>query len=133
MNLYKVTAKCGHVGKGHFVIKNFPVKACNGKEAAKVARNFPRVKHHHKDAIFRVVEISLEEYNDLILINNEDPYFHCTNIQEQRMYNEVIYSEEILEKTRPNISNKVIYHGKELIRHPKRYIKNHYFMERYAI
>ena len=35
MNTYKVVAKCGHVGKGHYVDKVFAVKAETAKEAAK--------------------------------------------------------------------------------------------------
>ena len=133
MNLYKVSAKCGHVGKGYFVIKEFPVKANNGKEAAHKVRNFPRVKHHHKDAILDVVEISIDKFYALISKNNEDPYFHCINVQEQRMYQETIYPEEYEKKAKSSISNKLIYHGKERIRNPKKYFKNCYIMERYAI
>ena len=133
MKVYQVTAKCGHVGKNHFVIKDFPVRAKDGKEAARVVRNFPRVKHHHKDAILYVVEITWEEYEALVAKNNLDPYFHCSNIQEQRMYEEQIYSEVEEKKNKSSISNKIIYHGKEIIRNPKKYFRNVYYTERYAV
>lgn len=132
MKLYKVTAKCGHVGRNFFVIKDFPIKASNGKEAAKIARNIPRVKHHHKDAILNVNEISVEEYERLIVENNNDPYFHCVNVQEQRQYEEVIYSEQCVEHATNEVKGKTIYFGKELLRNPKKYM-NSYYTERYAV
>ena len=51
MGMYEVCAKCGHVGRYNYVDKIFAVKASSGKEAAAKVRNFPRVKHDHKDAI----------------------------------------------------------------------------------
>lgn len=132
MNLYQVTAKCGHVGKNFYVIKTFPVKASNGREAAKIARNIPRVKHHHKDAILCVDEIEVTEYEKLIQKNNSDPYFHCSNIQEQRMYQEEIYPENLLQDTPKDTCGKTVYLGKALLRNPKRYMNN-YYTERYAI
>ena len=53
-NYYEVLAKCGHVGKKHYVPVKFAVIAEDGKEAAKMVRYFPRVKHNHKDAILNV-------------------------------------------------------------------------------
>ena len=38
----------------------FAVVAENGKEASKKVREFPRVKHDHKDAILRCDKITLE-------------------------------------------------------------------------
>ena len=133
MRMYKVTAKCGHVGRSHYVIKDFPVKANDGKEAAKIARELPRVKHHHKDAIRSVVEISFEEYWSLVKANEADPYFSCENVQDQRSYEEIIYCEEVEEKRSYETSNKVIYYGKQLLRNPKRFMRNNYYTERYAI
>ena len=95
MKMFKVTAKCGHVGRNHYVVKNFPVQASNGREAAKIARDLPRVKHHHKDAIINVEEITLSEYYLLIQQNCNDPYFRCHNVQDQRCYEEVVFSEDI--------------------------------------
>ncbi|MGN1372736.1 MAG: hypothetical protein ACI4VK_01660 [Candidatus Coproplasma sp.] len=54
---FEVQAKCGHVGRHNYVIKNFYVKAESGKEAARKIRLAPRVKHDRKDAIIRVKQI----------------------------------------------------------------------------
>lgn len=66
MNYYKVRAKCGHVGRNNYIIKPFFVKANDGKEAAKIVRNTPRVKHDHKYAIIDVKEKNLVCTGDLI-------------------------------------------------------------------
>jgi len=133
MRLYQVSAKCGHVGRSNYVIKDFPVRAQDGREAAKLVRNFPRVKHHQKDAILDVVEISAEEFEGLRERNSNDPYFQCTNVQEQRMYEEIVYPEFQEEKPERRISAKNVYLGKELLRNPRKYMRNFYYTERYAI
>lgn len=133
MKLFRVVAKCGHVGRNYYVLKEFAIKAANGKDAAKIAREMPRVKHHHKDAIRSVTEITIEEYYSLLKLNSEDPYFSCTSIQEQRLYEEVVYPEEFEDVKEPETSSKIIYYGKQLLRNPKRYMRNIYMMERYAI
>lgn len=84
LRYYAVETKCGHVGKNKCIYITFPVKATNGKEAAAKAREYKRVKHHHKDAIKSVKEITLEQYNQLVEQNTKDGYLHCKNIQEQR-------------------------------------------------
>lgn len=58
---YRVTCKCGHVGKKHFIRIAFPVNADSGEEASEIARRIPRVKHDHKDAILDCREIDLKE------------------------------------------------------------------------
>ena len=83
MNYYRITAKCGHVGKNSYVIKNLYVRAESKKEAAKLARDIPRVKHHHKDAIRSVEEITLAQYRAGRAAQREDPYFCSKNKQEQ--------------------------------------------------
>ena len=80
---YRVTCKCGHVGRQFFIRIDFPVNADSGKEAAEIARNIPRVKHDHKDAILNCVEIDFEEYQIIQKINRNDPYLKCKNPQEQ--------------------------------------------------
>ena len=57
MKYFMVTAKCGHVGKNNFYKGTLFLKAENGKEAARIARDCPRVKHDQKDAILDVKEI----------------------------------------------------------------------------
>ena len=107
---YRVTCKCGHVGRQFFIRIDFPVNADSGKEAAEIARNLPRVKHDHKDAILNCVEIDYEEYQIIQKINNNDPYLKCKNIQEQelivgladRLEPEPKYQEAII-KSRRNV------------------------------
>lgn len=81
---YRVTCKCGHVGRDHYVRIDFPVNADSAKEAAAIARGIGRVKHHHKDAILACREIDFEEYEILQKMNARDPYLRCKNVQEQR-------------------------------------------------
>lgn len=81
---FKVNAKCGHVGKGSYINIDFAVVASNAKEAAAKTRLFGRVKHHCKDAINFVEEISLEDFTSLVEKLASDPYISCDNIQNQR-------------------------------------------------
>lgn len=80
---FKVVTKCGHVGRRFYVPVQFAVIAESGKEAAKIARQYPRVKHQHKDAILQVKEISYEEFLSIKEVNNNDMYLHCHSRQEQ--------------------------------------------------
>ena len=134
MKMFEVKAKCGHVGRKYYALKTFAILAENGKEAAEIARNIPRVKHHHKDAIIDVKEVEYDRYLKIIEANNEDPYFKCRSIQEQRNYMiDDIYPEERDDAyNEPYRSNKQVYVGKAVVRKPKKYIKNHYFEERWA-
>ncbi len=84
MGMYEVCAKCGHVGQNYYVDKIFAVIAADGKEAAAKVRQFPRVKHHHKDAIRYVEKISRERFSEIICMNTVDPFLLCHNIQDQR-------------------------------------------------
>ena len=81
---FQVNAKCGHVGRNNCVVISFAVAAESGKDAARKARGYRRVKHHRPDAIVSVSEITFEEYMILKAENDADPYLHCKNIQEQR-------------------------------------------------
>ncbi len=81
---FAVETKCGHVGKNKCIYIWFAVKAENGKEAAARAREYKRVKHHHKDAIRGVRKISFEDFIQLRIENANDPYLQCKNIQQQR-------------------------------------------------
>lgn len=94
MNFFKVRAKCGHVGRNHYILKWFYVRTIDGKDAAKIVRNTPRVKHHHKDAIREVIEIQFEEFSRGIRAMNEDMYFKVHNSTDQRLLN-VFYKEKI--------------------------------------
>lgn len=81
---FKVVAKCGHVGRGKCIYVAFATIAENARAAAQKARYYKRVKHDHKDAIQSVMEISFEEFICLRSENDNDPYLHCKNVQEQR-------------------------------------------------
>lgn len=84
-NYYEVIAKCGHVGKKHYVPVKFAVIAKDGKEAAKMVRQFPRVKHDHKDAILNVNKIDYERYLEIVKMNNNDSYLKCHSRHEQKL------------------------------------------------
>ncbi len=86
-----VIAKCGHVGRNKYIEKELTFEAFSKKEAARKARNYPRVKHHWKDAIVDVIEVEEEEYWRIRTKNYSDPYFRVHNIQEQRIYCENIH------------------------------------------
>ena len=86
---FKVNAKCGHVGRRNYINIDFAVVASSAKEAAAKARNFGRVKHHSKEAINFVEEISFEEFNELVEKLSNDPYISCDNIQEQRRIEDI--------------------------------------------
>ena len=86
-NYYEVIAKCGHVGRKHYVPIKFAVIAEDGKEAAKKVRQFSRVKHNHKDAILNVKKITYERYLEIIEVNHDDEYLKCHSKHEQKLIN----------------------------------------------
>ena len=108
---FRVTCKCGHVGRQFFVRVDFPVNADSGKEAAEIARFIPRVKHDHKDAILNCVEIDYEEYAILQKINDNDPYLKCKNPQEQTH----IYGFAERLETEPKYEKQVIKSRKDVV------------------
>lgn len=105
MNYYKVAAKCGHVGKRHFIIKDFYVKAEDGKEAARKARFFPRVKHDWRDAIISVELITKDEFIQGWELHNNDLFFQVSNTTEQRLY-EAVDDEEVVALDEPEMKKK---------------------------
>lgn len=74
---FKVTAMCGHVGRGRYVSIDFPVRASSEKEAVLKVRSFSRVKKGRKDAILEVSTITRQEFDDLRRKNSRDPYLRC--------------------------------------------------------
>ena len=82
-NYYKVICKCGHVGRNDYVPIQYAIKAVDGKEAAKIARQIPRVKHNHKDAILKVEKIDFKQYLEIKELNKNDPYLQCHSRHEQ--------------------------------------------------
>jgi len=101
---FMVIAKCGHVGKKNYIPIKFAVVAESGKEAAKKARGYSRVKHNHKDAILDVKEISYEEFLEIKEKNNNDPYLKCHSKQEQ---NKIDSLDERLEIDNHNVKKEV--------------------------
>lgn len=90
MNFYEVTAKCGHVGKSQYFKGVFYVRAESGSEAAAIVRLKPRVKHDQKDAIISVIKIGYADFKNGQEKYRSNPYHHCKNVQEQRLFFEVI-------------------------------------------
>ena len=133
LKMYEVACKCGHVGRKHYVLVHFPIKAANGQEAAKIARSMGRVKHDHKDAILSVERIDEDRYRELMLMNRNDPYLNCNNIQEQRVIDItdrlVDEKEEVSYMKKKEKPLKILYYGKEKIRRPKYFINNFFNFE----
>ena len=77
MKYFIVKAMCGHVGRGMYIEKAFPITASTGREAAQTCKAIPRVKHDNKRAILSVREVSYDEYRLQQKINNDDPYFQA--------------------------------------------------------
>lgn len=127
---YAVECKCGHVGRGYYMSITFPVEANSKKEAARIARMIPRVKHHHKYAILKVSLISNLEYHRLRETNHQDRYLTVKSSYELKPYRHEIKARRIQEQQKPvrkteTITNKEIYKQKEKIRKPKKYFKQH--------
>ncbi len=130
LEMYEVVCKCGHVGRSHYVKISFPVKAQSGKEAARIARSLPRVKHNHKDAILDVCRIDQNRYVELMERNNQDPYLHCTCIQDQNLIDisDRLFAERDVDSysSRKEKGGSEFYCSKQKIRNAKRYM-NHYY------
>ena len=135
-NNYAVTVKLGHVGRNKYVIKTIPVRAENGREAAEIARWTGRVKHHAKDAIVSVIQITDEQYKLLQEKTNNDPFFHCSNIQEQRALCEgledyiqtVEIDDVVLESNKIDRRNRLNFKNKKnkLIKNDYQYMMKNY-------
>ena len=123
---FEVKCKCGHVGKKNFIVIAFPVIASDGKEAARKARYFPRVKHDHKDAIISVRKISDLEFDELLQRNNEDEYLHCSNRQEQNQIDlsDRIQKEICIKNFESEEIKKILFFGKIEVKKPKKFFKN---------
>ena len=100
---FSVETKCVHVGKLNCVWIKFAISAESAKEAAAKARQIARVKHHHKNTIKEVVEITVDEFCKLKAINDADPYLHAKNHREQL---QIEGFEERIELDEYNIARK---------------------------
>ena len=106
MNYYLVTAKCGHVGKNHYIEITFPVMAETGRDAARIARQFPRVKHHHWDAIKDCQRVSKRLYDMQKKINDNDPYLRIKSKHEQNEIKDLIESRMMIDNHQEELMNK---------------------------
>ena len=127
---YEVECKCGHVGRDYYIPIRFAVTASSKKEAAAIGRHIPRCKHHHKDCVLNVRELSFQEFVKLKEENANDPYLRCTNKQEQSLYDlsnrlvkDLHFFEHHDQKTEKENQKHQIFQGKDKIRNPKKYIK----------
>ena len=100
---FSVETKCGHVGRLNCVWIKFAICAESAKEAAAIARQIARVKHHHKNAIKEVIEITIDQFCKLKAINDTDPYLHAKNHREQL---QIEGFEERIELDEYNIARK---------------------------
>ena len=128
MKYYLVTAKCGHVRRMFFIPVTYSVEALSRSEAAAAAREIPRVKHDHRDAILEVTEVSYEEYLCQKNKNLLDPYLRIHTRKEHRELLP-LFAFRIEPETKKDyskkseISKKEVYHKGERIRHPKKYFR----------
>lgn len=84
VNYYVATLKGGHVGQKYYIEFTKAIKAYSKKEAADKCKKLPRAKKGQADMIISIDEISYDEYVELMKEENENPYFLCKNIQQQR-------------------------------------------------
>ena len=128
MRFFEVLAKCGHCGRGKYYSGRFYVKAENGKAAATIVRQKPRVKHDHKYAIQKVTEIKYTEYIFGQAQYFANPYFKCKNIQEQRLHLDVIIGSIVPEmrQERENDSDKDRQSKLRALRKLRRKMDKHY-------
>jgi hypothetical protein len=81
---FKVTAKCGHVGKGNYVPVAFAVKAESRSAASQKVMTYHRVKKQLNDAIISCEEIDRDSYKELVQANKEFKYLQCKCNRQQR-------------------------------------------------
>ena len=125
---YSVKCKCGHAdSRNYYIPVEFGVIAGSKKEAAEKGRWIPRCKHHHKDCVLEVRELTRSEFIELNKKNNLDPYLKCHSIQDQR---KIDLSDRLVLETNKHTpykkdkENSAYMYGKKNIRHPKQYMKN---------
>lgn len=106
MKYFKVEAKCGHVRRNNYILKNFYIRAESKKEAARITKETPRVKHNHKDAIRSVEEITLEEYCQGRKAMSEDWYFQVHCKQDQALLCPDIYEFTLREDEEKQVRKK---------------------------
>ena len=106
MKYYEIKAKCGHVGKNNYYVGTLYLYGENGRDAAAYARQQPRVKHDHKDAIISVKEISHEAYLRGKAQTRKSVYWTSTSIQQQRMFCPELVNQVLQENNKKNQYSK---------------------------
>jgi len=129
MALYEVVCRCGHVGNGKYVLKSFAVCGKDAKDAARRAREIPRVKHHNKHAIESVKQIDEYRFCEIQYANEMDPYFACRNKREQwavcdlNVFVDDAMVELEVKRSNDSRSKKTLYSGKTKIKNPRKFIR----------
>ena len=133
LEMFEAVCKGGHVGRGWYRPIHFPIIAESRKDAARIARDMPRVKHNHKDAVLNVIKIDFRRYKELKRENDRDKYLHCRNIQDQNL---IDIDDQLIEEKKPNIypihkdeSDQSFYCGKRQLRNPKKFMTRYYDFE----
>lgn len=85
-----VKARCGHVGRDKYIPIHFPIWANTAKDAAAIARNIPRVKHDHKDAVMSVKQVNWIAFEVQKVLNEFDPYLKVGSKYEQNAIMDLI-------------------------------------------
>lgn len=125
---FAVTCKCGHVSRKYYMPITFGIVAKNRKEASRIARKLPRVKHNHKYAIIDNKEISFIEYKRINEQNKYDPYLNVQSNYQQKEIMDSIEGRLVLEDkykskhSKNEVKPKVRYHKKEKIRNYKKFM-----------
>ena len=115
------------MGRSHFVRVTFPIAAENGKEASKIARYIPRVKHNHKDYILDFSTVDLDTFKNAQLEISNDEYLHCKNKQEQ---NEIVgFSSRIEDEPIKETNNKKKKKDSLKYRRRKEEVKNNQYIQ----
>ncbi|OHE26361.1 MAG: hypothetical protein A2Y45_08230 [Tenericutes bacterium GWC2_34_14] len=102
---YIVTVKGGHVGKTHYIPLKFPIQATSKKEAALIARQIPRVKHHHKDAVLDVIAVTEEMFQQQLMENDQDPFLKIKSKHQQREIDDLV-NKRIVPETKTSSQHK---------------------------
>ena len=116
MSYFRVTAKCGHAGKGKYCLKTFYVEAKNKKDAEEQVRKRPRVKHDRKDAITDIHRIDYEAYIKGLESQKYDPFFKCNSEEDRQRFMDNGYKFNAIKQYGR-------FDGKSHIKNPKKYIK----------
>ncbi len=120
MGYYLIFCKGGHVSKRYYMPICFPIEAENGREAAALARKYPRVKRDHKDAILYCVKTDYDGYLAQIEINKADPYLRCKSKHQQKEIMDLISPRLVVDNHQDEISKRYLKNKVNLFVQTKR-------------